>query len=418
MPSAIPGVVTLLLLASVAAQDDAPRADWPEYRGPTCDGQAPDAAVPLKWSEKSNVRWKTAIAGTGWSSPIVHDGRIWLTTATEDGKRRWAIAVDAASGKILHERVVFEVAEPQHKNALNSFASPSPVADAGRVWVHFGSDGTACLDAQSGATIWERRDLNCDHMEGAGSSPFLFDDLLVCNVDGGDVQYVVALDRETGETRWRTDRDPKLAELAPDLRKAYSTPIAIEVDGAPRLISSGARATVAYDPTNGKELWKVRHIGFSMSPRPLFHAGLVILSTGFMSAQLMGVRAAGEGDVTDTHVAWTWRRNVPKMPSPVLVDGRLYMVSDNGIVTCLEARTGQSLWHERIGGEHCASPLAAAGRIYFFDREGRTLVIAPGEKCRELAENRLADGFMASPAVTGDALILRTTKALYRIEGE
>lgn len=413
-------VATAISTTSTPAVAEEPAAaetpTWPDYRGPTRDGQAPAANVPLEWSESHNVRWKTAVHGVGWSSPVVADGTAWMTTASEDGSRMSVVAVDVENGDVVHDAVMFQVEAPEHKNALNSYASPSPAIEAGWVYVHFGTYGTACLDASTGAIRWVRRDLHCDHMEGPGSSPLLWGDQLILHMDGGDVQYVVALDKETGETRWKTDRTVKLGHLPPDLRKAYSTPIVVDADGRDQLISPGAQAAVAYDLATGEELWTVRYKGFSMSSRPLVHEGHVLLNTGFMKAQLWAVRLGGEGDVTDSHVAWRHRGNVPQMSSPVIVDGRLYMVDDSGVASCVDAKTGDRIWRERIGGQHCASPVVAGGRLYFFDREGKTVVLAPGPEFDVLAENKLDAGFMASPAVVGDALLLRTKTHLYRVE--
>ncbi len=403
----------LVLAPRCGAQRPAP---WPDFRGPSGDGRAVDATPPLTWSEHDNVSWKTAIHGQGWSSPVVDDGRIWLTTATPDGRELSVLAVDLASGKILHDRVVFHVAKPASKNTLNSYASPSPVVEAGRVYVHFGTYGTACLDTTNAKTLWTRRDLHCDHLQGPGSSPLLYEDLLILPVDGGDVQYIVALDTQTGKTRWKTQRSAKLAKLVPDLRKAYSTPIVIDVDDKPRVISTGAQATYGYDPSTGKELWRVRHKGFSMASRPIAGNGLVYLCTGFMHPRLLAVRTSGTGDVTESNVVWSYRRNVPTMPSPVLFEGRIYLVNDSGIASCVDARSGKRVWRHRLDGAHCASLLAAGGHIYFFDREGRTVVIQPSSKFEQLTVNELDRGFMASPAVVGDTLILRTKTHLYRIE--
>ena len=406
----------LVVLACQLAGQNGAAGGWPDFRGPSWNGRVAAARVPLKWSESNNVRWKTKLTGEGWSSPVVWDDRIWLTTATERGKRLHVVAVDAQTGEELHERVLFEVERPEHKNALNSYASPSPTVEAGRVYVHFGTYGTACLDTESFATLWQRRDLNCDHMEGPGSSPILYQGLLIFNVDGGDVQYVIALDRQTGKTQWRTDRSVDLTKWPPDLRKAYSTPILAEVDGSLCLVSSGAQATMAYDPLTGKELWRVRYAGYSMASRPLADDGLLFLTTGFTRARMIAVQAAGEGDVTDDNIVWSYRHNVPKMSSPLVVRGRVYMVDDSGIATCLAAESGENLWRQRIGGEHCASPICVGDRIYFFDRDGRTVVLGVADKFQKLATNQLADGFMASPAVVGEAFILRTKTHLYRIE--
>lgn len=410
-------VLVVSSLASLAA----PRGDeWPEYRGPGRDGASRAAAIPATWSESKNVRWKTAIHGRGWSSPVVSDGRIWLTTATPEGKRMSVLAVDFDSGRIVHDRVLFEIESPEHRNSLNSYASPSPVAADGRVYVHFGTYGTACLDAETGETLWERRDLVCDHIEGPGSSPILHDDRLYLNVDGGDVQYVVALHASSGETAWRTDRTAELAPLAPDFRKAYATPVIVtaQTEDGPReeLVSTGAVATYGYDPATGEELWRVKHGGFSVASRAAVIGDRVIVSTGFMRPSLVAIRAGGSGDVTESRVLWRNNRGVATMPSPVVVDGRLFQVSDRGMASAVDLKTGETLWQERLGADHCASPIFAAERIYFFDREGKTTVVRPSAEFEKLGEMRLDAGFMASPAIVGDALVLRTETHLYRIE--
>ena len=403
---------SLLAADSLAAQSDS----WRDFRGPDRNGCVAKAAVPLTWGEQQNVTWKCQVLGSGWSSPVVEGGKVWLTTATDRGKKLHVVAVDVATGKTLHEQVVFENDKPEKKNALNSYASPSPVIEPGRVYVHFGTYGTACFDTETFEQVWQRRDLNCDHMEGPGSSPMLFEGLLIFNVDGGDVQYVVALDKATGETKWRTDRSIKLAGFAPDYRKAYSTPIVIEVDGKPQLISSGAQGSYAYDPHTGEELWRVRYKGFSMASRPMAGNGMVFLTTGFMRARMLAVKVPAVDDVTDTHVVWDYSRNVPKMSSPVLAGDRVFMIDDGGFATCLDHQTGEALWRKRVGGEHCASPLCIGDRIYFFDREGKTVVIERADVYKELASNQLEAGFMATPAVVGDAFVMRTRTHLYRIE--
>ncbi len=410
--------IPILATSTLAVPSCGQTESWLDYRGPDRNGFLPDADVPLEWSEQKNVAWKTAIRGEGWSSPLVHEGRIWLTTATEKGRNLHVVAVSFQNGEVLHDRIVFTNERPEPKNKLNSYASPSPAVEDGRVYVHFGTYGTACLDASSGETLWERRDIHCDHMEGPGSSPVIVDDALVFHMDGGDVQYVIALDKRTGETRWRTPRSTDFNGVQPDLRKAYSTPIVVPVDGQEWLISSGARCTMAYDPETGAELWRVRHPGFSMASRPLTDGETVYLTTGFMRGELHAVRLGGEGDVTDTAPIWQWQRNVPRMPSPILADGRIYMVDDGGRGTCLDAATGKPIWRQRIGGEHSASPIAIGDRIYFFDREGRTVVLARGDEFEKLGTNRLNSGFMASPAVVGNAFVLRTKTHLYRIQAD
>jgi len=393
-------------------------ADWPQFRGPGGQGIAEDADPPVKWSETENVAWKTAIHGRGWSSPVVLDKQIWMTTAEEDGSRMYVVCVDRESGKIVHDVTLFrDIVVTQEMNSLNSFASPTPVVEQGRVYVNFGTYGTACLDTTTAKPVWVRRDIHCDHFRGPGSSPILFGDLLIFNMDGIDVQYVIALDKRTGKTAWKSDRTTDFGELVGDMRKAYSTPLVTEVDGRKQLINPGAQAVIAYDPATGKDIWSVRYPGgFSNVSRPLVDDGLVYVTAGFGKSGLLAIRLGGAGDVTDSHVAWRYDKSVSMKPSPMLIDGLLYMTSDSGIATCLDASNGELVWKERIGGKFSASPVAAGGRIYFSDHDGKTTVIGAGHKYEPLATNTLDSGCMASPAVVGETMFLRTKTHLYRIE--
>jgi outer membrane protein assembly factor BamB len=406
----------LLILAAVAAApaDDGP---WPEFRGPTGNGCSQARGLPVRWSETENIRWKTAIHGRGWSSPVVWGDQVWLTTAPDDGREAYAVAVDLASGRIVHDVKVFDVPRPQPIEPFNSYASPTPTIEAGRLYVHFGAHGTACLDTRSARILWTRRDLKCNHFRGPGSSPILVGNLLVVHFDGIDLDYVVALDKSTGKTVWKTDRSTDFSGVDGDFRKAYSTPIVITVAGRRQLISPASRAAMAYDPLTGRELWKIHFESYSTAPRPVAGEGLVFIHTGFGSAaELLAVRPDGQGDVTDTHIVWRLGKYVSNKPSAILLDGLLYMTADNGIATCLEAKTGKQVWQQRLRGRQSASPIAADGRIYFFSQEGKTTVIRAGRDYEKLAENKLDDGFMASPAVAGKALILRTKTRLLRVE--
>jgi outer membrane protein assembly factor BamB len=420
-----------VVMAALPASGAPSAADWPEFRGPRGNGHvaepgdAKPAGLPVRWSETENVAWKTAIPHRGWSTPVVMGGKVWLTTATLDGRDFFVIAVDARTGQVLLNEKRFHADTPEPLgNNVNAYASPSPVVEPGRVYVHFGSYGTACLDAATGRAFWERTDMPCRHFRGPGSSPVLFENLLILTMDGIDVQYVVALDKATGKTAWKTDRSVAWNDLdaqgkpagGGDLRKAYSTPLVVDAGGESQLISSGAKAMYAYDPRTGRELWRVRHNGYSAAARPLFGGGLAFVTTGFGLSELWAVRVDGRGDVTDTHVAWKTGKGVPKKPSPLLVDGLLVLLSDEGIVTCVEAATGREVWKERIGGEYSASPILADGRVYCFSHEGKATVLKAGRAFEVLATNVLEAGFMASPAVSGAALFLRTKTHLYRVE--
>jgi arylsulfatase len=393
------------------------RKNWPGFRGPGGDGRSDAAEAPLHWSETKNVVWKTAIPGLGWSSPVVWGKQVWVTTATADGKELSALCVDLANGRVIHQLKVFDVEKPHPKIvAGSSYASPTPVIEEGRIYVHYGTYGTACLDTASGKKLWERRDLTLDHKEGAGSSPVLWGGLLIFACDGQDVQYLVALDKLTGKTVWKTERTADFRDSVPYQRKAYGTPLIIEASGKTQLISLGARAAYGYDPRDGKEIWKVSYKGWSQVSGPVFGEGLVFFSTGFGELAFWAVKPDGKGDVTETHAAWKMTRGAPGLSSPLLVDGRLYLCSDKGAASCVEARTGKVLWQERLGGDMAASPVLAAGRLYFTDVDGKTTVLKPGATFEVLAVNRLDGEVKASPAVVGKALILRTATHLYRIE--
>ena len=398
---------------------------WPEFRGPDGTGVAARANVPISWSETENVRWRVPVHGRAWSSPVILGQQIWLTSATPDGKQLFALAFDKDTGKTLFDLKLFDVATPQFAHSFNTYASPSPVIEAGRVYVTFGSPGTAAIDTKSGKVLWERRDLECNHFRGAGSSPILFRDMLIMHFDGSDVQYVVALDKKTGKTIWKTARSVDFKDVEPsgkikadgDFRKAFATPQIVMSGTTPVLVSSGSMAAYGYDPFTGKELWRLEErTSFSASTRPVAGHGLVFYSTGFNTGQVLAVKVDGRGDVTNTHVAWRSTRGAPKKPSPLLVGDLLYTINDNGVITCLEAKTGTEVWTGRVTDSYSASPIAAGGRIYFFSEDGKATVIEAGRTFKMLAENTLADGFMATPAIDGSALYLRTKTHLYRIE--
>ena len=400
----------LLLPAAAWATDD-----WPQFRGSDGQGHAPTAHPPLTWSEQENVRWKTPIPGEGWSSPVVYAQQIWMTTATHGGRSLRAVCVDREAGRVLHDLEVFHIDDPEKINAKNSYASPSPVIESGRVYVHFGTNGTACLASATGSVLWKNTTLKLDHKEGPGSSPIVYGDLLIVNCDGMDVQYVVALDKRTGRMVWKAERSGKMHDN-PDWRKAYCTPLVIGVDGRQQLISPGASQVVAYDPLTGSEQWKVRYDGFSNVARPLYGDGLLFVVTDFGRPQLWAIRPQGHGDLSDTAIVWRATRQISAAASPLLVGNRLYLVTNRGVASCLDAKTGKTNWTERLGGNFSASPTLAGGRIYMLSEEGLTYVLEPSSEYKLLATNRLDGRQMASPAFCGPAIFLRTDKHLYRLE--
>ncbi len=391
---------------------------WPHFRGPGAQGHTDAVEVPLRWSEQEHVVWKTELPGEGWSSPVVAGGRAWMTTALEEGKRLHALCVDIQTGKLLHDVEVFtnDVVAPKHRR--NSHASPSPVLEGGLVYVHFGAMGTACLDAQSGRKLWERRDLVVDFQNGAGGSPALTQSALLLTCDGMDQQYEVGLDKATGKTLWKTSRSAveKLAAKSADRRKAYGTPVLMTIGGRMQTVSTASERLYGVDPATGRELWHVDYPGFSNVPLPVSDGEMLYVATGFMKPEVWGIKLAGLSGESNANVVWKQIAGAPAQASPLLVKDRLYIVSDGGIASCLNAKSGEIVWKERIGKDFAASPLFAAGRIYFFDCDGNTVVVEPGDQFKEIARNKLESGFMASPAVVGKALILRTKTHLYRIE--
>jgi outer membrane protein assembly factor BamB len=426
-------LIKLLTLLLLLLCEPTARADWPEFRGPWGNGHASapgsnkPLGLPLQWSETNNVKWKTEIPYRGWSTPVVLGGQLWLTTATEDGHDFFAVCVDPETGKIRFNENVFHSDDPEplgNGASMNCYATPSPVIERGRVYVHFGSFGTACLETETGKVLWKRSDLPCRHYRGPSSSPVSFQNLLILTFDGADLQYVAALDKKTGDTVWKTNRSvvwndenvPGQMARDGDLRKAHSTPLIVTAAGKPQLLSTGAKAAYGYDPRTGRELWRVQYQDWSVAPRPLFEKGIAFLVTGLMKKEMWAVKTDGQGDVTDSAVVWKLKTHVGKYASPLLVDGLIYTAADESFITCVDAATGEVVWTERVGGKYAASPIYADGRLYFFDQEGTTRVLKPGRKLEILATNTLANGFMASPAVEGKALFLRTKTHLYRIE--
>jgi outer membrane protein assembly factor BamB len=394
--------------------------DWVDWRGATQEGITDAAGLPLHWSETENVAWKTPIHDLGYSTPVVKGGQAWLTTATQDGAGLYAVCVDVKSGKIVRDIPVFTIEKPQRIHPNNSYATPSAVIEAGRVYVHFGSAGTACIDTASGEVLWRRTDLNCEHMQGPASSPVLFENLVIVTLEGTDKQFMAALDKKTGDTVWRYDRPADIYTGHEGVfMKSYQTPVFVQVDGKTQLVSNGALMCTGHDPLTGKELWRVRYQDDSTISRIVTGQGLMFVNTGGNpgKTQLYAVREGGVGDITDTHVAWKMLKDAPHESSPVVVGDLLYTMNEHGLMICTEAATGTQVWSQKMKGEFWASFLATKDRIYLSNKKGETTVFAPGREYKELAVNTLDGEFWASPAVAGNALLLRSKTHLYRIEG-
>lgn len=401
---------------TVADLQPALNSRWPEFRGPTADGiAAEDANPPIRWQEAaSNIAWKRETEGQGWSTPAVWDGAAWYTSAASDGSAMWVVAIDLRDGSTLWKTELFENEKVDEKHVMNSFASPSPVTDGRHVWVHFGSYGTACLTAADGQVVWKRRDLPCNHWRGPGSSPVLSDDKLIVHLDGFDFQYVVAMDRLTGETIWKVDRDIDYGTDNGDFFKAFSTPLLIDIEGERQLISSTSKAVLAYRPKDGSEIWRVRFDEFSATARPLWDGKHLFINTGFGKAKMYAIDPrGGAGDLTNNRVLWINDTSVGSKPSQLLFDGLIYNVHDSGIATCIDAVTGETVWKERLPGQFSASIMLAGKHLYLFDHEGTGYVLQPGHEYKLASTNQLADGCMASPVAIGNHLLVRTRSAIY-----
>lgn len=439
-----PRLLSLMLLVAcgpvahhAAYADD----EWPQFRGPGGQGHSDVATLPVTWSESENVKWKTAIPGEGHSSPVISGKQLWLTTAItrklsaeEQAKRLstlknsnglevvgeltlQAVQLNCDTGDIEKAVDLFNISEPEPKHALNSYASPTPVIAGDRVFFHFGTYGTAGVDRNTGEVLWRNDELKLDHQNGPGSSPVVWQDKVIIHLDGTNTQSIVALDAATGKVVWQTKRSGEM-DATPELQKAYGTPLIVEIDERPLVISPAANWVYGYDARDGKEIWKAHYgqLGFSTVPRPVISGDTVYVATSYMQSRLVAVRFTGEGDVTTSHITWKSDKQIPQKPSLIALDGRLYFVSDKGIVRSLKADTGEEIWFERLPGDYSASPLEAGGKLYFFNQDGVCTVLEAGDTFKQLAQNKLDGGFMASPAVAGNAMYLRTGTSVYRIE--
>jgi len=393
--------------------------DWPAFRGPDGNGHARGAKPPVRWSVEQNVTWQRAIPGEGWSSPVVAGNRVYLTAAVprprDEGKTDYSLrllGLDAHTGRMVFDEEVFQQDADTSAaiHSKNSHASPTPLVDGDRVFVHFGHEGTACFDLH-GRRRWANRELRYEPVHGGGGTPILVGENLIFAGDGARNPFVVSLDAGTGRVRWKVPRESDAEKTF-----SFSTASVVEVQGRPQVVTPGSNVVLALDPSTGATIWRVRYQGYSVIPKPVSGGGLVYIGTGYDRPRLLAIRLGGAGDITETHLAWTADSNVPHTPSLLLVGGELFMISDHGIASCLDAATGRQIWQRRVGGNHSASPVHAAGLIYFQSEEGTTTVVRAARDYEVVARNTLSGRTLASPAVTGGALLLRSDTHLFRID--
>jgi len=403
------------------AQDPVP--EWTHFRGSKLNGISQERDLPTSWNDSTHIAWKTSIDGKGWSSPVVLGKLVWLTTADEGEMEMRAVCVDFTSGKIIHNKLVFAPDTLYRKHAINSYATPTSALEEGKVYVHFGRYGTACLDSRSGEIIWKRTDLQCEHIQGPGSSLLIYRDKLIVHMEGSDVQYILALDKQSGKTLWRTERPEEVYDKLGYIgKKAYITPIIVKVNGRDLMISNGAAVCIAYDPETGEEIWRIVQGEDSTISMPVESGGLVYFYTGFVTtegerkhADLLAVDPDGRGDIASTNIRWRLQSPILQLLTPIVVDGLLYTVDSKGLLSCLDAKSGAMIWSKKLKGKYYSSPVYADGYIYISSIKGETLVFKAGAEVDLVSENQLEGEIWATPAVTGRAILMRTSEFLYKI---
>ncbi len=406
----------LLLIAATAFAGE-PGDDssaWSQFRGPGGLGHI-QGKIPSAWSNEQNVAWKTAIPGKAWSSPVVALGKAWMSTSVATkagGASLRLVGVDLKSGEIKHDIELFAVAKLPPLHARNTPASPTPAVVGNHVIASFGTDGVGCIDARTGSVAWRNDSLKVKYETGAASSPVPYKDRIILACDGSDLQFAVALDAATGKEVWKTDRTAA-AKLPPDQRRAFSSALVFNDGKQDQVVIPGANRVYSYNPDTGEELWRINYTGFSIVPRPVFANGLVYMSTGYFAHELMAIRPDGKGDVTSTHVVWRTKKGVPAITSPLVVGSLLFMISDKGVLTCLDAKTGQPKWSERLDGEFSASPLVHGSTVYVFADDGSTVLFKAADKYEPLGKNQIKGKIQATPAAGGGGLLLRTDTMLY-----
>ncbi len=398
--------------------------NWTHFRGSSLSGIANMERAPVKWGEGTGFKWKTDIHGKGWSSPVVSGNQIWITTATDNGSDLYAVCVDYLSGKVIYDIKVFSPSQVSGKHSLNSYATPTPCIEKGFVYVHYGSLGTACINTSDGSIVWKRTDLKCDHIQGPASSPVLYRNLVILHYEGTDVRFIVALNKQTGKTVWKTDRPAGPYKTIPEIgSKAYITPLILNVRGRDMLISNGSAVCIAYNPENGNEIWRIVRGAESTIAMPFSEKGVVFFYTGFMVdsdgskfSELLAVNPDGEGDITSTNILWRKRSPQLQLLTPVVKDGLIYTVDSENNMLCIDALTGKDIWRTKKRGNFNASPVYAAGNIYFFSVKGETEIIRSGRKLEVVTRTIVNDQIWATPAFLRNSIILRTDKYLGRID--
>jgi outer membrane protein assembly factor BamB len=397
--------------------------NWTHFRGNSLNGKSAEKNVPLSWNDSTNIAWKTKISGKGWSSPVIYENQIWLTAASEDGKQLFGQCFDFRSGKEILKIKVFQPDKVLPKHDINSYATPTPCIEKGFVYLHFGTYGTACLRTEDGSEVWTRTDLNCDHVQGPASSPVIYKNLLILHMEGTDVQYIIALDKTTGKTVWRTDRPAVCWDKLPVIgKKSYITPLIVSINGKDLLISNGSAACIAYDPETGKEIWRVVQGEDSTIAMPFAENGFVYFYMGFVTqkdgeqySELLAVDPTGKGDVTNSRVLWRFKSPILQLLTPLIENGLIYTVDSKNNMFCIDGLSGKTIYTKRLTKKYNASPVCAGGNIFFTSTDGEMMIIKEGKKLEIVSRNKIHGDVYATPAILRNSIILRTKDSLLKI---
>ena len=421
MKRAFPYRAALLIAATfqVALAAHLQAENWPRFRGPTGQGVSSETSLPAEWSSTSGIAWKTEIPGESWSSPIVWNDQVFVTTATDGGRSCRVLALDRKAGRVLWNTEVFQQT-PGHKQGKNSYATPTPVTDGERVYAVFG-DGSVAAVNFDGSLAWTNRDVKFYSEHGLGASPLVYGELLIMAFDGSspgpetkvgwqipwDQAFILAVDKTTGKPRWRASRGLS--------RIAHISPAVIRMGDREELLSCAGDAIQGFNPKTGQRLWHVFSEGEGVVPSPAWGDGLIFTASGFGKSTIRAVRMGARDDATKTHIAWEQRKGVPSQSSLLYVKPFLYAVTEGGIASCVKSESGDIVWQQRIGGEFCASPVFGDGKVFFLSEQGDTTVVAPGAEFKQLARNTLGERCQASPAVSQEHLFIRSDKHLWCI---
>lgn len=395
----------------LALTTDIHAENWPGWRGPRGDGTSEETNVPVVWSDSQNVAWKTPVPGKGHASPIVWNDRVFVVSCDEDKQERILLAFDRVSGKQLWQQVVLR-SPLEDKHQLNSFASSTPATDGKLVYVTFLDRSQMVVAAYDfrGKQRWLVRPGGFSSKHGYCSCPVLFEDKVIVNGDHDGDAYLVALDRATGKTLWRVDRENKT--------RSYSTPLVREIDGRTQMVLSGSKCVASYDPRDGSRHWIIDGPTEQFVASVVFNGKLFFLTAGFPEYHLLAVRPDGSGNVTDTHIAWRTTKGAGYVPSPIVVGDYFLVVTDGGVASCFLAATGERQWMQRIGTHYSSSLVTAGGLVYFTSDEGNTKVVRPGPALDIVAENKLGEYCYASPAISHGQILFRGEQHLIAIGGQ